>query len=100
MLPHVLAFNAPSAKEATTRIATALGTDDAISGLNTLWEYLQAPTSLKDLGLAQENIPEAVQLILPAIPDSNPRTVTAENLTTLLTAAFTGTEPSNYTAHP
>jgi hypothetical protein len=36
VLPHVLAFNAPGAPEAVARVARALGTDDAVSGLRAL----------------------------------------------------------------
>jgi maleylacetate reductase len=93
VLPYVLAFNAPHAPEATARIAAAFGTGDAIAGLSTLRETLGAPKALKDHGLAEENIPEAVRLILPAIPDSNPRTVNEENLEELLRAAYYGTTP-------
>ena len=96
VLPHVLAFNAPAANDAAARIAAALGTGNALEGLNTLRDTLDGPTSLKDLGFAEENIAEAVQLILPVIPASNPRPVTRENLTALITAAQAGTSP----AHP
>ncbi|WP_104044455.1 maleylacetate reductase [Arthrobacter sp. ZGTC412] len=90
ILPHVLAFNAPSAPEARDRIAAAFGTSRALDGLNALQETLNAPTALKDYGLPQESIPDAVQLILPAIPPSNPREVTAESLEELLHRAHTG----------
>ena len=93
VLPHVLAFNAPEAAEADGRIAAALGTENALEGLNSLLEDIAAPTALRDLGLAEENIHEAVQLILPTLPHSNPRTITEENLTVLLTAAQAGTTP-------
>ena len=93
VLPYVLAFNAQHAHTAAARIAAALGADDAVHGLNSLREALDAPTALKDYGLAEENIPEAVRLIVPAIPGSNPRPVTAENLEELLRAAWAGTAP-------
>ncbi len=93
VLPYVLAFNAPSAPEAERRIASAFGSETALSGLNALRAAVNAPVALKDHGLTEENIPEAVQLILPAIPPSNPRTVTAANIQALLTAAWAGTTP-------
>ena len=73
ILPHVLAYNAPSAPDAESRIAAAFGAARALDGLNALRKTLDAPRALKDYGLAEENIPEAARLILPAIPDSNPR---------------------------
>jgi maleylacetate reductase len=93
VLPHVVAFNAPAAKSAAARITTALGSDNALNGLTMLQDKLDAPAALKDFGFAEENIAEAVQLILPAIPDSNPRPVTEENLSALLGAACAGNAP-------
>lgn len=93
VLPYVLAFNAPFAPNAARRIAAALGANDAVTGLNALRSRLDAPTALKEHGLLEENIPQAVELILPAIPPSNPRPVTAENLEELLRAAWAGTTP-------
>lgn len=93
VLPYVLAFNAPRAPIAEARIASALGTDTAIGGLNALRKRLDAPRALKDYGFTTQDIPEAVSLILPAIPTNNPREVTAANLTELLTAAHDGSTP-------
>jgi alcohol dehydrogenase class IV len=93
VLPYVLAFNAPYAADAEPRIAAAFGTDSGLNGLNTLRQTLNAPKALKNHGLAEENIPEAVRLILPAIPASNPRSVTEENLEELLRSAYSGTTP-------
>lgn len=93
VLPYVLAFNAPHAPEAAARIAAAFGVDDASDGLRRLREALDAPRALQDLGFKAEYIPEAVQIILPAIPESNPRKPTQENLTALLSAALIGDDP-------
>lgn len=75
VLPYVLAFNAPAAPEAEKRIAAAFGTGTA--GLDALRTALDAPRALKDYGFDEANIGEAVELILPAVPASNPRPVTA-----------------------
>ena len=40
-----------------------------------------------------EDIPEAVEIALAAIPADNPRPVTQQNLTELLTAALNGDDP-------
>ncbi|MDQ0678831.1 maleylacetate reductase [Arthrobacter pascens] len=93
VLPYVLAFNAPAAGDAARRIAAAFGADTSTAGLNALRETLDAPQALKDYGFVEGNITEAVQLILPVIPESNPRPVTEDNLTVLLTAAYAGTAP-------
>ena len=94
VLPYVLAFNAPEAAQAADRIAAAFGAADAIGGLNRLRDTLDAPKALQDYGFAGENIPEAVDLILPVIPASNPRQATRENITALLPAALTGADPA------
>jgi maleylacetate reductase len=103
MLPYILAFNAPAAPEAAVRAAAAFGSAglhdagtaaDAVAGLNRLREELAAPRALKDWGMERSDIPEAVDLMLPVIPDSNPRQVSAEALKDLLEAAWFGATPS------
>jgi maleylacetate reductase len=93
VLPYVLAFNAPQAPDAAARIADAFGSEGPAAGLDRLRTAVDAPKALKDYGFAEKNIPEAVELILPVIPASNPRKVTHSNLTELLTAAWAGTTP-------
>ncbi|SDP82059.1 maleylacetate reductase [Arthrobacter sp. ok909] len=93
VLPYVLAFNAPATPDAAARIAVAFGTTDALTGLQELRKRLDAPKALADYGFTAEGIPEAVAVILPAVPASNPRPVTTENLTRLLQAALTGEDP-------
>jgi hypothetical protein len=44
-------------------------------------------TTLNDFGLAEADLGEAVELIAPHIPESNPRPVTTPDLTELLRAA-------------
>ncbi|WP_370276075.1 maleylacetate reductase [Georgenia sp. SYP-B2076] len=109
VLPYALAFNAPAAPAAAARIAQAFGRAEdaedadaaaraAVAGLNDLREQLDAPQALKDYGLREADIPDAVTRILAAVPASNPRTTTTENLTELLTAAWAG-EPARIHPH-
>lgn len=93
VLPHVLAFNSAAAPEAEQRLADAFGSITATGGLDKLRADVGAPTALQDYGLTEDDIPEAVQLILPHIPASNPRQVTSGNLDELLRAALTGAAP-------
>lgn len=93
VLPYVLAFNAPYAPEAAARIAAAFGTPNALAGLQELRARLDAPKALANYGFTADGIPEAVAVTLPAVPASNPRPVTGENLTRLLHAALTGADP-------
>lgn len=95
VLPYVLAFNAPSAPQAEARMAAAFGAPTAIEGLQALREVLDAPKALADYGFTADGIAEAVEVALPAVPASNPRAVTTENLTALLEAALTGADPAS-----
>jgi len=98
VLPYVLAFNAPAAPDAERRIATALnstglGGGTALDGLVALKRELDAPHALADYGFTEDSIDEAAEAILPAVPPSNPRPVTAEDLRALLRAALSGSDP-------
>lgn len=95
VLPYVLAFNGPAAPDAERRIAGALGTATATAtgGLMALKAELGAPHALADYGFAEDSIAEAADAILPAVPPSNPRAVTAADLRALLRAAWSGADP-------
>lgn len=94
VLPHVLAFNAPNAPEAERRIATAFGSRSASEGLAALRATLSAPKALKDFGMPERGIAQAVQPILKAIPANNPTPVDEDGIAGLLHAAWEGSEPS------
>lgn len=94
VLPHVLAFNAPNAPEAERRIAQAFRSSNAYDGLADLRARLEAPSALKDYGMPEDGIAEAIAPILAAIPADNPTPVTEKNLTALLHAAWAGDNPS------
>jgi alcohol dehydrogenase class IV len=110
VLPYVLAFNGPAAPDAERRIAAAFGSTGfgaadtadpdgtarpagALDGLVALKEELNAPRALADYGFTEESIAEAADAILPSVPPSNPRPVTAEDLRALLRAAWSGSDP-------
>lgn len=94
VLPHVLAFNASAVPDLDDRIAAAFDAVSAVAGLGALQAELHVPTALKDYGLTEKDISEAVELILPVIPPSNPRPVTADDLRALLHAAYSGARPA------
>jgi maleylacetate reductase len=94
VLPYVLAFNGPAAPDAERRIAAAFGAATALDGLLALKRQLDAPRALRDYGLAQDAIAAAADAILPSVPPSNPRPVTAADLRTLLRAAWSGADPA------
>lgn len=100
VLPYVLAFNGPAAPDAERRIAVAFGAADpastastALHGLVALKRELNAPHALADYGFTEDCIAEAAEAILPSVPPSNPRPVTAADLQALLRAAWSGADP-------
>lgn len=93
MIPQVTAFNSKAAPEAMARINTALGSSDAACGLYDLATRLQAPNSLRALGMREADLDQAADLATRN-PYYNPRPVTRENVRELLQAAFEGRRPS------
>lgn len=90
VLPHVLAFNAPAAPGAALRLAEALRSEGAVTGLRDLYDELGAPRSLRGLGLPERDLPEATELVLRQVPASNPRPVDHDSLAELLRGAWAG----------
>jgi maleylacetate reductase len=94
VLPHALAYNAPAVPDTIAVLSAALGGDP--DPARALWELagsLGAPRSLRELGMAEGDIPRIVDLAL-AEPYANPREVTAEGLTTLLGRAWRADPPA------
>jgi maleylacetate reductase len=90
VLPHVLALNAPAVPDLDARMAEAFGAGSALAGLRRLRERVDAPRSLRALGLPETDLAAAVQPILDAAPPSNPVPVTAAVVEALLAAAWSG----------
>lgn len=90
VLPHVLAFNAPSAPDAERRIAAAFDAPSASDGLAALRSRLDAPRALRDYGMAESGIAAAAPVVLDAVPPGNPTPVTLDNITALLHDAWEG----------
>jgi maleylacetate reductase len=92
VLPHVLAFNAPAAPAAMTRIARGLGTDEAPLGVYELARRHGAPLALRDLGMSAEDLDAAAD-IASADPYWNPRPFDRADIRTVLQNAFEGAPP-------
>jgi maleylacetate reductase len=93
VLPHVLAFNRPAAPEAVAALSRALG--GVPDPARELWELagrLGAPRSLRELGMAEDDIPRIAEVAV-ANPYANPRAVTREGIEALLWTAWTGAPP-------
>ncbi|MCS5480765.1 maleylacetate reductase [Corynebacterium sp. YIM 101645] len=97
VLRYVAALNLPTVPATAADLAAALGSEDALDGLNRLYQQVGAPASLAELDMPEDGITEAVDRVLKAVPAGNPVEVTADNLTMLLTAAYHGHDPARIT---
>ena len=96
ILPHAVAFNEEAIPEVMDRVIGALGAEreeGAALGFYNLAERIGAPTALKDIGMKEEDIGEAVSLILEAAPKDNPRPVDEAGVRSILERAFWGMRP-------
>lgn len=92
VLPHAVAYNSEAAPEAMTRIARALGVDNAAKGLFDLAYQHGAPTRLADIGMKAEDIGRAVEIACSS-PYWNPRPIEPIAIRKLLDNALNGTRP-------
>ena len=105
VLPHVVALNEPYIPQAMDRVARALreakndangasGDGGAAAGLFDLIEEIGAPTALEDIGMKEEDLDEAVSLVLEKIPEDNPRPVDEAGVRAILEGAYRGRRPA------
>ncbi|HZV93996.1 MAG TPA: maleylacetate reductase [Caldimonas sp.] len=94
ILPHVLAYNAPAAREAMSRIGRALGTgsQSASMGIFDLARTHGAPTALRDIGMPEAGLDRATDLAVQS-QYPNPRPLERGAIRELLQRAFDGTRP-------
>lgn len=93
ILPQAVAFNEGAIPEVMQRVARALGAEEAAAGLYDLARRIGAPTALKDIGMKEENLDEAITLILEEAPTENPRPVDKAGIRELLEDAYSGRRP-------
>jgi maleylacetate reductase len=93
ILPQVAAFNEEAIPDIMERVARALGAGEAASGLYDLARRIGAPVALKDIGMKEENLDEAVALILEEAPGDNPRPVDEVGIREMLEGAYAGRRP-------
>lgn len=93
VLAHATAYNAPAAPEGMARVAEALGAHSAPAGVHDLVESLGGPLSLRELGMAERDVAAAAEAAT-ARTYPNPRPVTFEGVTELLSAAWHGKRPA------
>ena len=94
VLPYVLAFNGPAAPDAERRIAAAFGATDRARRPGRAQAGTERAARARDYGFTEDSIAEAAEAILPSVPPSNPRPVTAADLRALLRAAWSGADPA------
>lgn len=92
ILPHALAYNARAVPAVMRRIATAIGAEEAATGMWRLARSLGAPVALRDLGMRHEDLARAVELATTAAYP-NPRPLEAAALRGLLERAYAGEPP-------
>jgi alcohol dehydrogenase class IV len=93
ILPYAAAFNASAAPEAMMRLARALHAADAASGLCELAGRVGCPRALRELGMPESGIDQAVALSLRNVP-WNPVPIEAEALRELIKRAWRGDPPT------
>lgn len=93
ILPQAIAYNTPAVPEVMARIATAVGAEDAATGVFDLIHSLDGPVSLRELGMTEAGLSTAADLATTT-PYPNPRTVTPAGLRQLLHDAWHGHRPT------
>jgi len=90
--PYAIGFNSAAAPDAMAQIQRALGVTDAARGLYDLNVRLGLPTGLKGLGLREEDIAKAVDVVA-AVKISHPRPVAKADLANIIGQAYAGEPP-------
>lgn len=93
VLPYAIAFNRNAAPWAMKRMERALGTADAAQGLYEMNVRMGLPTGLGQLGMKEEDIVPAVDLVASS-PIANPRPVSRADLEQVILQAFHGAPPA------
>jgi alcohol dehydrogenase class IV len=93
ILPHVVAFNESAIPDVMARVARAIGAQSAAAGLYDLAKRIGAPTALNNIGMKEENLNEAISLVLEKAPFDNPRPVDETGVRAILEGAYTGRRP-------
>ena len=89
VLPYVLRYNAQAVPEAMSRIASALGAEDAAEGVARLRARLGVPSSLREIGMLESDLDSAARLATEA-PYPNPRPYDTAQVRALLEDAYRG----------
>ena len=99
VLPHALAYNAPAAPDAIAGVAGALGVSDPALGLYDLARQLDAPRSLREIGMPEGGIDQAADLAVMN-PYWNPLPIERSAVRDLIARAWSGAPPQVYHRAP
>ncbi len=91
-VPYAIGFNAAAAPQAMERIKRALGASDAARGLYDLNVRLGLPTGLKDIGMREDDIAKAADVV-GAVKITHPRPVAKADLLNIIGQAYAGAPP-------
>jgi maleylacetate reductase len=92
VLPYAAAFNREAAPDAMARIARALGVADPVQALYEINVACGLATGLKDLGMREEDIGRAVDVVAKR-KFPNPRPLTTTDIDNVIRQAFAGAPP-------
>jgi alcohol dehydrogenase class IV len=93
VLPHALAYNAPAIPDVIELLARTLNTEDPALALYELAGNTGAPQALRDLGMKESDIDDAVRRAM-SNPYWNPRALESDQLREALRRAWAGQPPA------
>ncbi len=93
LLPHSVAYNAKATADGSQAVADAMGVTDAAIGIRDLALKVGAPTALKDIGISEQDIGKAVEIVL-GMDFHNPEPITETRLRHMMENAYHGREPT------
>jgi maleylacetate reductase len=94
VLSQVAAYFESERPEILRPVAEALGAKSAARGLYELAKRVGAPLALRELGMREHQVEEAVPRVLEAAPAENPRPVTQGGVREILAGAYRGRRPA------
>jgi alcohol dehydrogenase class IV len=92
VLPHAIAYNAPSTPSALARLSRALRSETPAAALYDLARDNGAPYSLRELGMQKIDLDRAADIAV-SNPYWNPRQVTRDGIRDVLQHAWEGARP-------
>lgn len=93
VLPHALAYNSPSVPEAMHILRNVLKNDDPAGALFDLGRAINAPASLREIGMPEDGIVKAADQAVEN-PYWNPRPLKRDELRELIARAWSGERPA------